>query len=355
MACKITSPSQAAEQAAHMLVYLTANRVQTSSMDTYASAVHRFIKFGTTVGGKTMSELLPPGPQGVIDTTMVKLFISWASTKYKITTIKLTLSALVDWHKSKGASPASVSSSHPELKALLQAVAVQQGPQGLPVGKVGMPKTVLRLLVGYLASRSTQQPREAPLFTRDTLWLLLGFYGFLRRSEIIGLKMEDVVIKTHPKPHIALRIRKSKTDQRQAGATVLIAPVSGDGIRILDRVTSYMDQRRSRDGAGDGDPLFPAWNLDSRALSSSQPLQNGGALAKRLKTYLTELLGLYPHIAVNPSSYGMHSLRRGGVVAAWGAGVQVERIKAHGRWRSDAVRAYLQANFDVKISVTLAM
>lgn len=63
-----------------------------------------------------------------------------------------------------------------------------------------------------------------------------------------------------------------------------------------------------------------------------------------------------PTIADNPSSYGMHSLRRGGVVAAWQAGVDIERLKAHGRWRSDAIiRSYMTGNTAIKLSVTRCM
>lgn len=87
----------------------------------------------------------------------------------------------------------------------------------------------------------------------------------------------------------------------------------------------------------------------------STRIANGQALAVRLKGYLTELRDKYPGIAVNPASYGMHSLRRGGVVAAWKAGVDIEKIRMHGRWRSDAVRVYMTAGLDIKLSVTAAM
>jgi hypothetical protein len=51
----------------------------------------------------------------------------------------------------------------------------------------------------------------------------------------------------------------------------------------------------------------------------------------------------------------MHSLRRGGTVAAWAGGMDIEKLKAHGRWRSDAIKAYLTASIEIKLSVTLSM
>jgi hypothetical protein len=51
----------------------------------------------------------------------------------------------------------------------------------------------------------------------------------------------------------------------------------------------------------------------------------------------------------------MHSLRRGGTVAAWAAGMDKARLMAHGRWRSNAIKAYLTASLAIKLSVTQSM
>ena len=51
----------------------------------------------------------------------------------------------------------------------------------------------------------------------------------------------------------------------------------------------------------------------------------------------------------------MHSLQRGGVLAAWLAGVDIENIKSHVRWRSDAVRAFTTANLEIWLVVTTTM
>jgi len=217
-----------------------------------------------------------------------------------------------------------------------------------------MSKQVLHLLLNHVA-RQRQVPHQAhmaPLFTRDIAWILIGFFGLLRRSELINLSMQDITLHSGPSAHIAVNIRKSKTDKTQQGATVLITPISKDGVRIWDRVNEWM-QLRYNHGAAPSDPPFPAWNPRANTFSNT-PLKNGDALSTRLKGYLTQLRALY-NVPVNPSSYGMHSLRRGGVVAAWQAGVDIERLKAHGRWRSDAVRTYMTANVAIKLSVTRCM
>ena len=96
------------------------------------------------------------------------------------------------------------------------------------------------------------------------------------------------------------------------------------------------------------------WDLDSKSLSCS-PIAHGQAIARRFQGYLCDLARLYPTLQLTPSSYAMHSLRRGGATAAGEGGADRERIMAHGRWTSSAVKAYLKATLAVKLSVTAAM
>ena len=94
-------------------------RVQESSQSTYASGLHRYIRFGLDVCNKPAQAMLPPGEQGV-DMETLHLFISWAAGKYKYNTIQSTISALADWHKSKGIEHTAISCR--ETKTLLATV-----------------------------------------------------------------------------------------------------------------------------------------------------------------------------------------------------------------------------------------
>ncbi|PNW87911.1 hypothetical protein CHLRE_01g006766v5 [Chlamydomonas reinhardtii] len=51
---------------------------------------------------------------------------------------------------------------------------------------------------------------------QDSCWLVLGFFGMLRRSELAGLQLRDV--REVPGGGVELFIRRSKTDQRGCGA-----------------------------------------------------------------------------------------------------------------------------------------
>lgn len=327
-------------------------RVQESSQHTYASGLHRYVKFGIDVCGKTAAQMLPPGEGKSIDQPTLHLFISWAAAKYKYNTIQSTMSALVDWHKSKHADYTAITCE--TTKQLLATDKVTQGPAGLPCGKQGLTKAMLHLLICYLHNQGKQQPAMRDLFLRDECAVLLGYYGMLRRSEIAALTLADIRLgKSKGATYIEVHIARSKTDRGRVGATVCIAGTTADGIDIAGPLTRYLDTRLQT--APDKQaPLFTAWDLDAWTCHPSKGLSTQ-AFSRRLQGYLTALKGKYPDLNVNPKSYGMHSLRRGGVMAAWQAGVDVEKIKAHGRWRSDAVRAYMQATRDIKLMVTRCM
>lgn len=349
LACKLPTPTQVAVEAAQRLAYLKAHRLASSSMDAYATAVARYTSFMVGECGLSLQQVLPPGKQGCIPEEHVELFIAHASSKYKLSTIKVTLAALVDWHRTKGAKHSSVSLANPNIRSLLQAVAVDQGPAGQPTPKLGMSTDTLRAVLSAAESMQGQHPSMAPLFIRDAAFIYLGFFGMLRRSELISLKLGDVQCFSTPTPHITVRIPFSKADQTGKGAIVTI-PATTDNFDIMGPVSRHMVQMY-RQGAKASSPFLPAWDTGSNCLRVSTPIQSGEALAKRLRIYITSAVASTPGLVADPSSYGMHSLRRGGVMAAWAAGAKVERIKVHGRWASDAVRTYMHPTLDILLSV----
>lgn len=341
------------KEAAHTLVWLRAQRVRESSQNAYASSLHRFVHWATIKAGKQLADVLPPSKEGAVSAQLVQLFMAWACSRYKASTIEHTLTAIKDWHKSKQIGYDHLCTQ--PIKDLLTSIKAEQGSEGVPKGKVGMTRPVLRLLIGYLHGlRKTAGPNEAMLHLRDLTWLVLGYFGMLRRSEIIAFKIQDVKVSTAGgQSSVELTIRKSKTDRRGEGALVTITGVTKDDIPIATIVKEWLAFRAACNARPD-DPLFTKWNLDSRSLSHL-PIATGQALAERLKLHLTSLVRRYPGLSVNPLAYGMHSLRRGGVMAAWQAGVPVEKIQAHGRWKSDAVRAYMETTRSMRLQVTQGM
>jgi hypothetical protein len=71
-------------------------------------------------------------------------------------------------------------------------------------------------------------------------------------------------------------------------------------------------------------------------------------LARQFKTLITQL-------RLNPKTYTLHSLRKGGASLAHSMGVPLEHIKSHGTWSSSAVWTYLKPSSSQRSSVTQAM
>jgi hypothetical protein len=77
-------------------------------------------------------------------------------------------------------------------------------------------------------------------------------------------------------------------------------------------------------------------------------------MAIRLKYYIGRVAGIYPGLDLK-ENFASHSLRRGGVSAAWHCEVGRELLKGHGRWSSDAIDLYLQASVETKLTVTASI
>jgi site-specific recombinase XerC len=60
---------------------------------------------------------------------------------------------------------------------------------------------------------------DATADRRDAALLLVGFFGALRRSELVSIRQDDVTVS---KTAVTLPIRRSKTDQTGIGRTLAL-------------------------------------------------------------------------------------------------------------------------------------
>jgi hypothetical protein len=120
-------------------VKLLGSSTKASSQDAYASALSRHRTFTRRVWKVSDVVALPMQPQTQIPTRWVGIFVTWASKKYKVSTIKVTLSVLAEGHKFADTNTVDT----PIIRQLVEGVTHLQGPAGLPVGKQGMTKPLL--------------------------------------------------------------------------------------------------------------------------------------------------------------------------------------------------------------------
>lgn len=179
-------------------------------------------------------------------------------------------------------------------------------------------------LAGIRREKGTAPDQKAPILTtdlrrmvsglpdtlagaRDRALLVLGFAGALRRSELVGLDVEDVDDRSDG---LVITVVRSKTDQEGAGRKIGIPYGSYPGTCPVRAVRAWLD----RSGIEDG-PLF-------------RPVRHGRLLGSRLSGRSVALIvkRVGEAAGFDPVKYAGHSLRAGLVTSAAAAGVAERAI-----------------------------
>ncbi len=166
--------------------------------------------------------------------------------------------------------------------------------------------------------------------SRDRALLLVGFWGALRRSELVGLDISaggsgsGWVERTPDGARVTLR--HSKTDQTGAGVTIGIPPHHDPALCPVLALEAWLSAAGLESG-----PAF-------RAVTRHGKL--GGRLGARAFARVVQAAATA--VGLEPSDWAAHSLRRGWATAAAAAGVSQWAIMRHGRWKSESVaRGYI--------------
>lgn len=163
------------------------------------------------------------------------------------------------------------------------------------------------------------------LGNRDRALLLLGFLGAFRRSELIGLNVEDV----EQVPEFGLRIilRRSKTDNLGHGRTIGIPYGRHSQTCAVLAYRSWIDTSGIKEG-----PLF---RIVTKTGLLKQERLSERAIARLIKRQIKA-------IGLDSRKYSGHSLRSGFCTAAASAGV-AERVimKTTGHRSVQMLRRYI--------------
>jgi integrase len=161
--------------------------------------------------------------------------------------------------------------------------------------------------------------------TRDRAMVLLGFAGAFRRSELVGLDIDDC---TFGKDGLIVTLRRTKTDQDGAGRKVGIPYGSNPETCPVRTIQAWVEMAGISTGA-----LFRSINRHGHV----QAGRLGGLAVARVVKKLAERTGL------DPSKYAGHSLRSGHATAAAIAGASERSImKQTGHRSVQMVRRYIR-------------
>ena len=176
---------------------------------------------------------------------------------------------------------------------------------------------------------------------------LLGFFGFLRLSNIVPhskstfdstrhLTRGDVVFS---KKFLKLTLKWTKTIQTRDRLHILTLP------RLKHSpICPYKALKKALEIYNPGlhDPLFQHYADDTWSPMTDTRVRK--CLAR-----VNTKLGLGPHF------YPFHAFRRSGATLAYQAHIPIQQIKYHGSWASDCVYRYIQQDEQMGEGVATAL
>lgn len=166
----------------------------------------------------------------------------------------------------------------------------------------------------------------------------LGFFGFLRWDDLSRLTVDNLQFADS---HLALFLVQRKNDQFRDGSWVLIArnDSSPCPVAVVEKFLNMgKHDRTSR--------LFRRiLKTEKRVELRKEPMSY--SRAQELIKQELQKEGL------NPSLYGIHSLRAGGASAAAALGIPDRLVQRQGGWRSEQSRNnYIQESLESLLTVT---
>ncbi|WP_278314946.1 site-specific integrase [Lolliginicoccus levis] len=193
------------------------------------------------------------------------------------------------------------------------------------------------LSLGKLDAAARALPATA-LGIRNKAMLLLGFYGALRRSELVALDAADVVFDDEGDDGMVVSLRTSKTDQRGRGRQI---PVNYQGTDTcpVQALKQWLVVRGPEPG-----PLF----------TNTSGTRNGDRMARLSPATVSRVVkSALVAIGEDGAVYAAHSLRSGFVTTAARRGVPARLIRQQtGHASYEMLDRYVHATADLGDNAT---
>ena len=246
------------------------------------------------------------------------------SAPLKVSTLERRLSAIAQAHRMNGL-PSPASTREEPLHSVWAGLVRVKGRAKDKVAPALTPDVVAMVEALPTVELADGSRHLTTAAKRDRALLLVGFAGALRRSEIAALEVRDLAFGADG---MRVRLRRSKSDQEGAGATL--------GLHFGDRplscpvraVQDWMRHHTITEG-----PIFRS--VDRHGNVSDRPLATG-SVARIVKRAASRA-------GLDPAAYSGHSLRAGFATQAARAGAHERAIMKHTRHKSEKVlREYIR-------------
>lgn len=239
-------------------------------------------------------------------------YIIELADKKKVSTLERRLIAITKIHKEYG------------YESPVKTEAFRKVLQGIKRVKRVRPDRKKPLIVELVLEMVFTIPGDRK-GVRDKALLLLGFSGAFRRSELVGLNIEDLRFNENG---MDVFIKQSKGDQEGKGLFIGIPHGRNPKTCPVQAVKQWIDAADMEKG-----PLFRRLTKNQRVMDVRLSTKSVGNLVKEH----VERIGL------NPNEYGAHSLRAGFITTASSLGKSEYSIMKHSRHSSVQVfRIYIR-------------
>ena len=176
---------------------------------------------------------------------------------------------------------------------------------------------------------------------QTTCLVVLGFSGFLRWDDLSRLRRKDLEFE---REYMRVFLERRKNDQYREGSWILIVRTSNPTCQV-----QLLEKFLRKGGHSPSNFLF-------RKISHTP---NGMSLRRQKMTYsrARELFSKHlKGIGLDPSLYGLHSLRSGGTTEAAAWGIPERLIQRHGGWRSEvSMHMYMQETKNALLRVSKSL
>ena len=222
---------------------------------------------------------LPASPETVAS------YIAECAGRLKVGSVQRRLNAIAEAHK-------AIARESPTRSAMVQATmkGIRRTNGTAPTQKAPILTADIRAMV--------DATDDGIIGTRDSALILLGFAGAFRRSELVGLDVEDCAFS---KDGLTITLRRSKTDQDSAGRKIGIPYGSNPETCPVRVLQDWIAQ-----AAITGGPLFHSITRHGKV----RPDRLTGLDVARVVKKLAKRAGL------DAAKYAGHSLRAGHATTA---------------------------------------
>jgi integrase len=247
-------------------------------------------------------ESLPATPETVV------LYVTDLAERFKASTIQRHVASISVAHQAKGFdSPTHAMLVRTALKGIRRTIGITREKKS--------PVRVCHLIhLSDVLPKNLQGIRDKAMF-------LVGYAGAFRRSELVGLNLEDVRLVPEG---VRITVRKSKTDQESAGHTKDINYAGYAPNCPVKALKLWVEKANIESG-----PLFRPINRHDQVLAHRLASQSVAFIVKRVVTALK----------LDPEQFSGHSLRSGFVTDAIKNGIQSQVIRRVTGHRSESTLA----------------